>query len=821
MNARTAMALLTVSMIVCTTSTVHVASTATRTRTRTQPRPLVAFTELPFSWFRQLDFRPLPYTGGTSAALNKTWVFGVSCCNSTGSESSAFFTEGNLKRASAHYAPFLTPRLECTGCSGNADPGIERSMNLSSCIGEWGYEFQAFSASNPAFAQQPCVNLTMATKAALNLAPRDRLEALDWMNAYYDCRKRKSRTFGAGGIMDLIGHYFYSGLGAERGGTTVVAAEIQENINSIQFHLALTRGVARQFALPWAIDVSPWDAGFITDYSTARPWGAASASGGNGGHSISLFKRSWWLSYLSGANHLIAEAGGLNLFYQNLSTDGVYALSPLGEEARRLANFTAKDHARARPYAPVAVVLPHAHGYGLSLVSGPEPLAWNHFPLTGQDRVAWQLIQAVFPGSWTVKTRGQQAESNYLVPSPYGDVFDVLNERGSIAALALYRVAFMAGNVSLGSMDVLTQLGAWVRQGGTAVVFASQLGAASGGGGGGSAAAAAAAAALIGAELGGQVNVSCSSFHTVTDVETGWTHSRSSMAITKDNTHSAGSGNTAPFCVPEATAGLPPYYIKTGGDPSFKVGWKKQSLWDRCCEVSQGQCRWFASLALCTAALASHVSCLSCTSCTEISNGCPSWQSGCPQPYPPPPPPSRGLTGVRKPGTATTVLQATAAAAGKDTAPSFPVVLRNSVGNGTFVTVLLEDDVALGGLGILPHLLSRVAEDVLPFEVVAVGTGANMLATQVEMLLARRPSGWQVTLVNNFGVVKQPDTAAVVDPSKRLSATVRMKPGYGNVASAALVTATSTTLLAVNNNSATVVVEAGDLAVINIELVLE
>ena len=149
---------------------------------------------------------------------------------------------------------------------------------------------------------------------------------------------------------------------------------------------------------------------------------------------------------------------------------------------------------------------------------------------------------------------------------------------------------------------------------------------------------------------------------------------------------------------------------------------------------------------------------------------------------------------------------------------AFPVVLRNRIGTGTVLTVLLEDDVALGALALLPHLLSRMASDVLPFEVVDVESGADMLATKLEMLLARRHSGWQVTLVNNFGVTKQPGAAATVDPSKRVRAVLRLKRAYGAATAVTLVAADGATPLIVSNNSVTVEVEAGDLAVLAVEL---
>jgi hypothetical protein len=657
----------------------------------------------------------------------------------------------------------------------------------------------------------------MATKLTLKQTPKDRHEALAWMNAYYDCRKQNARNQDAsGGEMDLIGHYFYSGLGLERGGATVVASEIQENIDSIQFHWALTRGVARQAGLPWAIDVSPWDAGFITDYSTARPWHAASAAGGDGGHSISLFKRSWWLSYLSGANHLIAEAGGVNLFFQNLTAEGVYDLSPLGHAARVFAKFTQADIAlgRATPYAPVAVVLPHAHGYGLGLVNGGKPLAWNYFDLTGTDQVAWQLLQTLWPGSWKIKSRGLGAESNYLVSSPYGDAFDVLNEANSIAALQLYRAAVFTGNVTFSSAAEILALKSWVEKGGTAVIFASQMGSADG-----SSANSAAAASLVGARLQGQVNLNVSSkLVSVQDMETGWIQRRSGPP---PGSAAGPNGTSAPFCAPQTAANTPPYYIKTGGDPTQKVGWHGKAE-DRCCEATEGSCHWFSTLALCAAALSGpkKVTCLSCDGCKTVSNGCPNWASGC-HDHPPAP---LGLTLSGNTTSATTLLEASTATPEQQqqgsSAEAFPVALRNSIGNGTVVTVLLEDYQTLDALGILPHLLARLAADVLPFEVIDANSGENLLLSKLEMLLARRSTGWQVTIVNNHGVTKQPNSAAVVDASQRQVASVRLKPALGVVASATLTTTTVAVSkqLAVTNNSVSVAVEAGELVVLRFTL---
>lgn len=272
------------------------------------------FSALPLSSFASLQFLPLPQGAGGPA----TWAMVASCCN--------YFNETAVVATSKHYGmphwtsvlmPPLTsahPNLPSPlGIGGLLTPGVECGYDSKmGGIGEWGYEFQAFDFQH--FGSSPCVNLTLPSLASAGIKPRTKIEALARMDTYYDCRLAAATSAPGADptVLNLIGHYFYAGLGVQRGHTALVASEIQENINSIQAHYALTRGAARQYSLPWAIDVSPWDAGFITDYSVKRPWGAASAAGGDGGHSPSLFKRSWYLSYLSGANSLIVEAGGVS-----------------------------------------------------------------------------------------------------------------------------------------------------------------------------------------------------------------------------------------------------------------------------------------------------------------------------------------------------------------------------------------------------------------------------------------------------------------------------------------------------------------------------
>ena len=232
---------------------------------------------------------------------------------------------------------------------------------------------------------------------------------------------------------------------------------------------------------------------------------------------------------MCGANQLVAEAGGVNLFLQNLTHDGVMVLSPLGQVAKAFSSFASGRAERGIPYAPIAIVLERAHGFGVGLTAlwRGKPTTWNGlFDLTGPEEVAWELLQELWPGSWFHQAMGTGAASgdeiDYQTPSPFGDSFDFLLEHGDVgAALAAsrYSVAVMAGEVELGDAAIARLL-PWVKDGRTAVIFASQLLRAS----------TAAAESIMGAQLTPGGPTASPRLLSALDEETGWGHDRSAPA---------------------------------------------------------------------------------------------------------------------------------------------------------------------------------------------------------------------------------------------------------------------------------------------------
>ena len=642
----------------------------------------------------------------------------------------------------------------------------------------------------------------MASLKLRGIVPHTREEALSMMRDYWGCRLALAT---AGGnepqVLELTANMFFGAFAAAMGNVSVVACEI--NSRNAQVHIAFTRGAARQFGVPWAVDISPWYGNSITDYSTSQYWGKSSDP--HGGHSLSVYNRSWYTAFMSGVGHLDAEAGAVNLFFENKSSDGVLNLSPLGQVARDFSHFAHGRVERGIPYVPIAIVLEHAHGFGVSLTAiwRGHPSTWNgSFRLSASEEIAWALLQALWPGSWFPPPD----EVLYQVPSPFGDSFDMVLENGNWSgslAASHYAVAILAGEVQL-SGDAAATLIRWARSGGTVVLFPSQLQGAS----------TATTEELVGAQLqkGGPQPLPAQ-ISTVVDVESGWRHNRSAPASSPFDPPPPppplNGTQPAPFCVPANKA----WYIKTGGNASVKGGWDGGRTNDKCCRGSASNCMWFYTAAACTAALAKPNACLPCASPSAVNTGCPAWR---PPLHPPQPVPNATLVDAL--GTATVLLSGESA---HDGGPSVPMALRNPLGRGTVITVLLEDAPALAEFGVLSHLLARLSADVLPFEALSAATGgADLLGDQLEMMLARTSESWQVTLVNNLGVVKKPREPAVIDASKRVAGVLRLKAGYGRIIKALVATEGGRSLAVGSGSTLAFAVEAGAVVVLDVFVAL-
>merc|ERR1712096_159592 len=114
---------------------------------------------------------------------------------------------------------------------------------------------------------------------------------------------------------------------------------------------------------------------------------------------------------------------------------------------------------------------------------------------------------------------------------------------------------------------------------------------------------------------------------------------------------------------------------------------------DKCCSSGPGNCLWYGTEKKCAAALAAGVACDPCANCssggpTDVT--CPQW-SGCGTADTIPFTTTAGSMGSNT----SVLLSVDGNSAAANRSLTLPAVLRNNIGVGTFLTVLVEDAATL------------------------------------------------------------------------------------------------------------------------------
>ncbi|MHA1684222.1 MAG: hypothetical protein ACTSUE_25015 [Promethearchaeota archaeon] len=326
--------------------------------------------------------------------------------------------------------------------------------------GEWGYAFHHLTHGEILYPPVPHYG-------GFPSPPRDKQEAYTYIRDYVVNRTtylyNNTRPW-----ISFNGHYPYHHYAAEFG-FDKIGSEIGENMESYQMMMAFNRGAARQYQLPWFIDFSAWYGDGITDYNVPPFW--PQYSGVNNGHSMELFRRSYYMAFMSGTSRLIAEGGAFNFFYQfkNVEPSGLMQLTTLGEIGRDFAHFAQAHPNRGVAYTPIAIYLDEFHGTtGLG-----EKLTFNSLPYNAGDWMTYKLLEIMYPGGWDNKAR----EKCQLVNNEYGDIFDIILQNASSEILASYPVIVMSGDIALNESE-RARLVDYVDGGGTLIAnsaYTSQL----------------------------------------------------------------------------------------------------------------------------------------------------------------------------------------------------------------------------------------------------------------------------------------------------------------------------------------------------------
>ncbi|MFM7101701.1 MAG: hypothetical protein ACKO3N_11085, partial [Verrucomicrobiota bacterium] len=243
-----------------------------------------------------------------------------------------------------------------------------------------------------------------------------------------------------GRLISVTGHSHYEAYAAEWG-AAVIGLEVGENIGFTQSKFALARGAARQWNLPWTVQVSPWFGNAVTTRGELRTHGPT-AQGLDAGHSLSLYRRMWWHAWFAGAAMVTPE----NSFNSFLTTDRApWALTSHGAAAAAAFRFM-RSHDRGNPHTPLLVVLDHLSGY-----NGYMGLTWGILPRTPADWEIHDLLEVqLYQAGRRLAVPGQpdNPEASYLQPTAHGELADVMLSTVPGALMGRYPAILLAGEIS-------------------------------------------------------------------------------------------------------------------------------------------------------------------------------------------------------------------------------------------------------------------------------------------------------------------------------------------------------------------------------------
>ena len=309
---------------------------------------------------------------------------------------------------------------------------------------EWGYTVVALATGKTDGSGRVINNIYLDNKSRIKTREEALTKIMEFVKQQYGYQDGDTwQTIGEGNPWySMNGHHcWHHYAGAE--GADVLSSEIGENIHGYQ--------------------------GKILDYSTHGVW--EGGSGVNCGHSISLVERSMLMSYMAGADAVIAEAGGTISFYEQETADGTYDLTPYGEVFQHLTAF-AKEYQVGITYTPTAVLLNRYHGMDRRSIKKGDRQAFRKFAYDDADKRTYTLIEKLWPGTFAVEDNGE--EIGTMVNSVFADQVDFFLQDAPLPLLKTYKVVILSGDVKLTETE-LSNLMSYAETGGTVLVNADNF----------------------------------------------------------------------------------------------------------------------------------------------------------------------------------------------------------------------------------------------------------------------------------------------------------------------------------------------------------
>jgi hypothetical protein len=217
------------------------------------------------------------------------------------------------------------------------------------------------------------------------------------------------------------------------------------------------------------------------------------------GPSLSWYRKSYYLYYMSGASAIYLEQG-FDQFFKPGPGEHPFQLNPLGRITEEFIRFAEKHPDPGIPYTPIAFLLDPAHGW--EMTDYPQ-WPFEVSQINRSDRALRELFGAAFYPGPVREGEPASGERQAFVPGIFGNIFDVLvaspsqsttsqtqrrvsagNAGGSpalsaagvkspISAIDAYRATIVGGSIDW-TKEWADKLGTYVRNGGTLVLNSAQ-----------------------------------------------------------------------------------------------------------------------------------------------------------------------------------------------------------------------------------------------------------------------------------------------------------------------------------------------------------
>jgi len=254
-------------------------------------------------------------------------------------------------------------------------------------------------------------------------------------------------------------------------GVRVLGMETAAVMPMTAMRIAFTRGAARQYGGEFLYYHAPNFGDTATVFTRQMSYGGPdnffhTRYGATMGPSLSWYRKSYYLYYMSGASAIYLEQG-YDQFFKPGPGEHPFQLNPLGRITDEFIRFADKHPDRGTPYTPIAFLLDPAHGW--EITDYPQ-WPFEVSQINRSDRALRELIGAAYYPGTVREGEPASGERQAFVPGIFGNIFDVLvTSETHKDAIDSYRALIVGGDVKWSS-EWARKLSAYVRNGGVVVL---------------------------------------------------------------------------------------------------------------------------------------------------------------------------------------------------------------------------------------------------------------------------------------------------------------------------------------------------------------